>query len=281
MLRHRIISAALIIASLLAGAAWLPSGTLAGILAALAVVGVVETSNLLRAAGIAHERNVAVAGALVLVMGTWISLLQAGAAGAAEVEVTILLGYVVVTCLVVLFRPGAPALQAVPASLLLLFYVPFLLNFMVKLLYGWGGAGEGRGLVLYLILVVKMSDTGAYFVGSAVGRHKLSPRISPAKTWEGCAGGVVLAVAASLGVHAATGGDLGVVRIRAGDAVALGVLLPVAGILGDLVESMLKRAAGSKDSGTLIRGMGGVLDLIDSLLLASPLLYIYLRTVTM
>ena len=66
-----------------------------------------------------------------------------------------------------------------------------------------------------------------------------------------------------------------------GDAVALGVLLPVAGILGDLVESMLKRAAGSKDSGTLIRGMGGVLDLIDSLLLASPLLYIYLRTVTM
>jgi phosphatidate cytidylyltransferase len=277
MLLQRIISAVVLIALLLVAALWLPSGALVGILVVIVVVGVVESSELLRKAGIDHVRNVAVAGAFVLIMGTWLTLLQTGASGVADLELMVVFNYVLILFLISLFRRAGNPYHLAGGGLLLFFYVPFLFNFLVKLLFEWDGNAEGRLLVVYLIGVVKSTDIGAYTVGSAVGRHKMFPRISPGKTWEGCAGGVALAMAVSLGIRAGAGGDFGVVQLGWVDAAVLGLLLPVAGILGDLVESMWKRHAGVKDSGTMIRGMGGVLDVIDSLLLASPVLYIYLR----
>jgi phosphatidate cytidylyltransferase len=140
----------------------------------------------------------------------------------------------------------------------------------------WGGL-EGRALVMYLIIVVKFTDIGAYFIGISIGRHKFLPRVSPAKTWEGLIGGLAVGIAASCLFYLFSDGNLGVVKITAVDAVVLGVLLPVAGTIGDLTESLLKRAAGVKDSGRILLGMGGVLDVIDSLLFAAPALYIYAR----
>ncbi len=155
-------------------------------------------------------------------------------------------------------------------------YVSFLFNFFTKLMVSWGD-GDGRILVLYLIAVVKFTDIGAYFIGCGFGRHKMFPRLSPAKSWEGSLGGVLTGLGASVVFFLITGGDLGVVRLAWPDVFALGLLLSVAGVLGDLAESLVKRAGGVKDSSNVIQGMGGTLDLLDSLLFAAPVLYVYAR----
>lgn len=276
MLRHRVISSTIIIVALLAAALWLPGPGLALIVAAIALAGTYEVSALLRGAGIPHCRTVGLVAAPMLVLATWYALQRGGIAHAADVEIVFLLAYLVAISLAVMLRSDLPALTAVPSSLLMLLYVPFLINFIAKLLFGWAG-DTARGLVLYMILIVKLSDIAAYFVGSAWGRHKAFPRISPAKSWEGCAAAVAAGVAAAVGVVLATGGDLGVVQVSVWHGAVLGVLLSVSGIFGDLLESSLKRAGGVKDSGSVVRGMGGILDVIDSLLLASPVLYVYCR----
>jgi len=129
---------------------------------------------------------------------------------------------------------------------------------------------DGPDLLLLAMLCVTLSDTGAYYVGSAFGKHKLAPTISPNKTWEGVAGGVLGSVGAALIAHAWF-----FRRLPLGHAVTVGVLLCGAGIFGDLAESMLKRAAGVKDSSALLPGHGGILDRVDSLLVAAPVLYYY------
>lgn len=121
-----------------------------------------------------------------------------------------------------------------------------------------------------VILVVKSSDIGAYFTGHAIGRHKMIPWLSPGKTWEGFVGGVVLAagVGASVGVW----GGLAPITLQTG--LALGVVMGIVGPFGDLLESALKRGASMKDSGRIIPGMGGLFDVLDSLLLAGPVAWL-------
>lgn len=119
-------------------------------------------------------------------------------------------------------------------------------------------------LVLLVVAIVAFGDSGAYFVGRAFGRHKLAPVVSPKKTWEGAAGGL----AAALLVTAAwSWWRLGEIRP---ELLALAALAAVAGQLGDLVESLVKRGAGVKDSGRLLPGHGGLYDRLDALLLAAP-----------
>lgn len=129
-------------------------------------------------------------------------------------------------------------------------------------------AGPWR-LVL-LLATVMCADTAAFFVGCAVGRRRLAPQISPAKTLEGALGGVVGGVAGALAVRA-----LGLPVLPMGHAVGLGAAVAVLGIVGDLDESLLKRWAGVKDSGRLFPGHGGMLDRLDSLLFGAPVLYYY------
>lgn len=119
---------------------------------------------------------------------------------------------------------------------------------------------DGRRWILLAILGTFAVDTGAYFTGSAIGRHKLAPKISPKKTWEGVFGGV----AAAIGGVIALGAILDL-PIAVWEAALLGLALTVAGVLGDLFESWLKRKANVKDSGRIIPGHGGILDRIDSL----------------
>ncbi|MBN1556754.1 MAG: CDP-archaeol synthase [Lentisphaerae bacterium] len=179
-------------------------------------------------------------------------------------------------------RSNPQPLATIGCTLLGILYVPFLLNFITRLAFAWEGGGfatevsrAGRLLVLYLVLVVKSSDMGAYFTGKLVGRHKLFPRLSPGKTWEGVAGGIAAALAVSLAFCWTVGGDMGRMTLTTGHAVVLGVLLAVAGLIGDLCESLLKRAAGTKDSSSAIPGLGGILDVLDSLLFGAPALYVY------
>ncbi len=131
---------------------------------------------------------------------------------------------------------------------------------------------QGAGWVLLACATTWGGDTGAYFAGRAFGRRKLFPRISPAKTWEGFFGGLLSSVAAALMVRA-----LVLPGLDLGHACALGLLGGVGGPVGDLVESMLKRAWGVKDSGKLLPGHGGMLDRVDALMVNVPLVLLYAR----
>ena len=136
----------------------------------------------------------------------------------------------------------------------------------------------GSYYVLYFILVTKFSDTGAYAVGSLIGRHKMIPRISPGKTWEGFGGAIVVSTLREPGLRAFSGRQK-MPGMNWMHAVVLGVILSSAAVVGDLIESLFKREAGVKDSGKFFPGIGGILDLLDSLLFNAPIMYLYLRHV--
>jgi phosphatidate cytidylyltransferase len=160
------------------------------------------------------------------------------------------------------------AILGAAASVLAAAYIGIGLGSLVAIfVYG------GRGAVILLVTTIIVSDTAQYYTGRAFGRRPLAPAISPKKTMEGAIGGFVLAplflaVSAYYFLPAATDQT---------SLVLLGLVLVIAGVAGDLFESMLKRAAGAKDSAALIPGHGGMLDRIDALLFASPLFYLYLR----
>ena len=129
----------------------------------------------------------------------------------------------------------------------------------------------GLWAVLMFIFVVKSSDIGAYTLGKLFGKHKLSPRVSPKKTWEGLGGAIVAAVLVSMAFAAV----FGIMRVWL--APIFGACMAVVGQLSDLSESMLKRDAQQKDSSNNVPGFGGILDVVDSLLFAAPAAYVFFR----
>jgi phosphatidate cytidylyltransferase len=133
---------------------------------------------------------------------------------------------------------------------------------------------NGRLLIFVALLTVFADDTAAYFVGRAIGRHRMAPVISPGKSWEGFVGGTVAAVAVSF--FALYDQDV----VTNGESLLLGLVVGLAATLGDLFESAVKRDLGVKDSGRLLAGHGGVLDRVDSLLWAGPAAYITLLALT-
>jgi phosphatidate cytidylyltransferase len=132
--------------------------------------------------------------------------------------------------------------------------------------------GYGPGALMMLIAIIIVSDSAQYYTGRAFGKHKLAPVISPKKTVEGAVGGLVIGSLAAVGF-----GRLWPVGLSDLAMFATGFAIAVAGILGDLFESALKRRAGMKDSGNLIPGHGGILDRIDSWLFAAPVFWLILR----
>ena len=149
-------------------------------------------------------------------------------------------------------------------------YVGWLLSYLVSL----RGLEDGRNWLFLALFATFGSDTAAFFIGRALGRHRLAPRISPGKTWEGAIGGVLGAILVSLLFILPTPISLSS-HINWGQAILLGLLVSVFGQLGDLVESLLKRNMGVKDSGKLIPGHGGILDRMDSIIFAGVVVYYY------
>ncbi|HEX9780096.1 MAG TPA: phosphatidate cytidylyltransferase [bacterium] len=163
------------------------------------------------------------------------------------------------------------ALNGLGTTLFGLAYIPALFSYILSIRSL--DAERGALLVLFLILVTKMADTGAYTVGSLIGRHTLLARISPRKTVEGFAGAMGTAAITAALAAPLLGPSWGALS-----AAAMGLLLGLAGQVGDLAESLIKRDCQVKDSGSLMPGLGGVLDIIDSLLFTAPLFYAILMS---
>lgn len=235
---------------------------------------------LLKSGGIAHHRGFGMAAALLLIgLNFW--LLRSGdmfeqfAIFPHEEMVFALL-------IVALFLRefgrkslGRETAEAVVFTLFGVVYVPWLFLFMAKLLYltprDEQGFLTGQYLVLFVVAVTKFTDVGAFLCGSLFGRTPFFPNISPKKTWEGIAGALVLGVMVGVGIFQFFGHHLP--HFSFGLICGLSLLLGIVGIAGDLAESMLKRSLDTKDSGHALPGIGGGLDLIDSLLFTLPLFF--------
>lgn len=135
----------------------------------------------------------------------------------------------------------------------------------------------GMYVILAMFILIWLSDTGAFCVGSILGRHKLFERISPKKSWEGFFGGLVFCLIASACFYFYSSGIFNGMNLW--ELLGMGAVVCVFGTWGDLVESMIKRSLGVKDSGNLLPGHGGILDRIDSLLLVTPALFLYLLAI--
>jgi len=167
------------------------------------------------------------------------------------------------------FAPGNldDALPSSGIAVLATLYVGMLGGSLVRL---HNDFPEGPKLIFFLLLVVWLGDAGAYYCGKNFGKHKMSPRISPKKTVEGGIGGAITSVITAIVIHFTFFKNFPLLH-----AVIAGVILSFTGMLGDLAESMWKRSAAVKDSGTLIPGHGGFLDRFDSIFYTAPILYSY------
>ncbi len=175
---------------------------------------------------------------------------------------------VVVAVGVILAAPvwqGTASSEATATTLLAVMYIGWLLGYGILL---HRSSPRGDDLMLFLVGVTWVGETAAYLVGSTVGHHKLAPVVSPRKTLEGAAAQIVASVLAAMVLRAWLLPSCG-----AAVAVAAGTLLGITGQVGDLAESAIKRSVGTKESGGLIPGHGGVLDRIDSLLFNLPAFY--------
>lgn len=180
---------------------------------------------------------------------------------------------------------GLKPLIEVATTVLGFIYIPVMFGFMAKLCFlpeivgmAGGSAVSGSWLVLWVVAVTKCTDIGAYCTGSLIGKHKMIPHISPGKTWEGFYGSIVISVAVGSGLYALLGESL---AILGGwhHVIILSVLLSLLTVVGDLAESVIKRSLATKDSGEILPGIGGALDLIDSLCFTAPVAFLYLMLV--
>jgi phosphatidate cytidylyltransferase len=262
LLAQRLITAAVAI-PLVALVVWVGGALLAGVVALAAFIAVVEFATA-RASG---RKPLALVAALAAAAPPLVSL-----AGEEYVLGAVVAGVIVLASAFVLSSdPGRDAqdlVWGVSTSL----YFGLLAAYLVLLRED----DNGRDLLFFTILTVWITDTGAYFVGRSIGRHKLRPVISPGKTMEGSAGSLVTGFIAVLVLNEVFGLGLALEH-----RIALGLLLPVVVMLGDLAESALKRSLSLKDSSGLVPGHGGVADRLDSLLFAGPAVYYYLKWIVL
>ncbi len=262
---------------------WLCNGAIcAAVVLVLTVLATHELVHLARARGYRPFGSTAQLFAALLVVGPYVSFNLRPITGGYDESwgllwMAIALGFVFLLQAV---RRGAEnAMENLAITIFIIFYAGGLAGFMTKLRMEVGGS-EGVAVLLFSIFLVKMTDTGAYFTGRAFGRHKMVEWLSPKKTWEGFAGGMVTTVACALLIghwlHVS-----GVVRLQERymtypwALLVLGLLMGIFSVAGDLCASLLKRDARVKDSGQALPGLGGVLDVVDSPLLAAPVAWLF------
>jgi phosphatidate cytidylyltransferase len=170
-------------------------------------------------------------------------------------------------------RNTEQALVGIATTILGIFYIGWFFSYMIKLRMLPPLNMDGRMLILYLIIVTKSGDIGAYIAGSLFGKHQLIPRISPKKSIEGTIAASIVSFALAI-LFRGLLPSVSIVNIC-----AIGLLLSITSQVGDLSESLIKRDCKVKDSGRIFPGLGGILDMIDSLIFNAPIFYFYLRLI--
>ncbi|MBS0658882.1 MAG: CDP-archaeol synthase [Verrucomicrobia bacterium] len=260
---------------------WAPGVLL--FLALISLAGLYEFYRMLECGGLACDRKAGMTLGVIFFAAGMPLLAKFGPVYSYEFELGFLscaLLAIGIRQLAVAEAPHPGSVASIAHTFLGLLYVAWLMNFLAKIFYlapqpPVAGGPSGVFYVFYLLVVTKFSDMGAYLLGSAIGKHKMIPRISPGKTWEGFAGALLASVIASVVLVACWPAALKPITLL--HSIGLGLVLSLAAVLGDLMESLIKRGACIKDSGALLPGIGGVLDLLDSVLFTAPLFYIYLR----
>lgn len=281
MLRWRLLLGTLFIAATV-GLCWLdhcaadPGLWLLPVAVVLTILASGEVLHLAASAGMKPIPWVVYAGNLLLLAANWVPSVycdQRQTVASAESTNCLLLALGIGILLAFAgemyrYRQPAGVVANLAAAVFALVYVGLMFGFLVQLRLGWG-----IGALVSLVIVVKMGDTGAYTVGRLIGRHKMSPVLSPSKTIEGACGAMAFAALASwatfewlIPLTAAEGAP----AVAWWRTIVYGLLVGGVGMFGDLAESLLKRAAGCKDSSRWMPGFGGVLDILDSILLAAP-----------
>jgi phosphatidate cytidylyltransferase len=176
-------------------------------------------------------------------------------------------------------RPPEQRVDALSSTIFGLVYVAVMLQYLVRIMTPLPGdtlSADGRLILcIWLVAVAKFCDTGALLTGMARGRHAMAPQISPKKTWEGAVGGVVIASLVGAGIAWLGRQQIGAV-LPPGKAAVIAIPIAIVAIVSDLVESIIKRQAAIKDSGKAIPGIGGIFDVMDSILLVAPVGYFLL-----
>jgi phosphatidate cytidylyltransferase len=276
--RWRLLSSIVLWGIMLAVVFWLPPTGLYLFMNVVIARAVWEFYEICEAKGLKAFKVWGVIGSVALISGSWFFYGRPDfAARASDFDVFILL----VFALGVFVRQfpqklNPQGIETMAVTIFGLIYVAWLCNFITRINFA---THNGRFFVMFLVVVTKFTDIGAYLIGSFFGRHKMIPRISPGKSWEGTVGGIVFATVSGALCYQLLQQQLGAGGMLMKHAIFLGVALGAAAVIGDLAESLIKREAGVKDSSHWLPGHGGALDLIDSLLFTAPLLYVYMRLV--
>lgn len=262
---------------------WLTNGAICAVVVLVLTVSAThELVHLARARDYHPFGRTAQVFAAILVLGPYISFNLREVTGAYDESWGLLwmaIGLAFMFLLQAVIHRTRNAMENLATTIFIVFYAGGLGSFMTKLRMEVGGT-VGVTLLLFSVFLVKMTDTGAYFTGTLLGRHKMVPWLSPKKTWEGFVGGVVVTVLCALGVGYWLQ-SAGLLTLRdprmpfAAAMVLLGLLLALFSAAGDLCASLLKRDAAVKDSGQTLPGLGGVLDILDSPLLAAPMAWLF------
>jgi len=287
-IKHRLLSGFSIAGVLFAAFFFLPDAGAPFVLAALGAVIALEFYQMMSAAGVPNFNHLGSAACVLLVFVTWLAGIHPHGDGSGAWDSPWLFLITIGVFLRQFPQKDNPhPLQTIGGTLFGVLYIGLLWNFLTKLLvfgrppdFAEAIYWPGRWFLLYAVFAAKFTDIGAYLVGCAIGRHKLIPRISPAKSWEGVIGGIFVGTLAGTllvqGLQATPHAleSFGLTPLR---AVGLGFVLSVCAVVGDLTESLFKRAANVKDSGGIVPGMGGLLDVLDSILFTAPGVYWFLR----
>ena len=271
---HRLIfsAIAIFVVGLLVGLAYHPwvHVLLVFTMAVLTGIGVWEYAQLAHNKGIEPAKKLMIGVAILQVIAFYISLAYPEWSKLAFL--IIVLGFI--SFFVAHFKNAENALLHVAVEFFGVCYLTIPFSFMLAILYPKPEVEDGRWWLFYLIAITKVTDIGGYFIGKLFGKHLLAPQLSPKKTIEGGLGGLLFAVALSLG-FATLGRGVGW-ELSYWNATWLGMIIGILAQLGDLSESVLKRDASVKDSNVL-PGVGGILDMVDSLLFTSPVVYFFIR----
>jgi len=276
----RVVTAALLIPAVIAAVWWGSTGLVAALGCAVAILALIEFFALGARLGLYAFQIWTIIAAIGIFFQQWSATetkswllggtvrLTSASSALAEIPIELVFFIFILGAAAILFlsrRPLAQALGDLGISAAGLVFIVLPLSAIVRL---DAVAVIGPKLLLFALALVWAGDTAAYFVGRSLGRRLMAPQISPKKTWEGAAANLLGSVA--VGIAFAAWLDIGF-----GHMIAMAILANIAGQMGDLLESVYKRSAGAKDSGALLPGHGGMLDRVDALILAAPVVWYY------